>query len=121
MVLQMETDLELKKLDFFSGSENYYRCMGVLITDGVKYVAENGYAWLVIDAISKIKFDKKLRNEDFISIKLEIPKEGEAVVIFKNADGKVIKKEKYKYSNVKREFKMYYDRASNVLMLSGEY
>lgn len=117
----MEMDLELKKLDFFYGSENYYRCMGVLITDGVKYVFKNGYAWFVIDAILKIKFDKKLRKEDFISIKLEIPEEGKAVVIFKNADGKVIEKEEYKYSDAKREFKMYYDRASNVLMLSGEY
>jgi len=37
-------DLELKALNEFIGTQNYYRYMGVLLTDGVKYIMENGYS-----------------------------------------------------------------------------
>ena len=44
-MMEVERDLELKKLDnFFGGTENYYKFhMGTVITDGVKYVCDNGY------------------------------------------------------------------------------
>jgi hypothetical protein len=51
-----DADLELKQLENFHCSEEYHEAwLGVLATDGVKYVMENGYAWFVSDSVSVIK------------------------------------------------------------------
>ncbi|GAG90306.1 unnamed protein product, partial [marine sediment metagenome] len=51
-MMQRTGDRELKDLGQFTGTTQYYRVFGVNVTDGVKYVMDNGYAWLVTDAIA---------------------------------------------------------------------
>ncbi len=49
-------------LDQFTGTENYYRHgSGLLYTDGVKYVAEEGKAYWLIDAIAS--YQRELKSE----------------------------------------------------------
>lgn len=111
-------DLELKKLDMFYGTENYYKFfLNTLITDGVKYVCDNGYSWLVSDAVSVIK-TKKL-NEDFLVIRLKLDGQGGAEMIIDDGNGNVLYRQRYSYTNAKRELKLFY--SSNVVMLSNEW
>ena len=54
-------------LDMFTGTENYWKncfglCFGLIYTDGIKYLAENGGAYWLIDAISSYQNDRKIKN-----------------------------------------------------------
>ena len=69
----MTNNLELPGLEQFCGTEHYYKVwLGVNATDGAKYLMDNGYSWLVTDAISVIKIDPKLKNQDFLVIELKL-------------------------------------------------
>jgi hypothetical protein len=49
---ETQTNNLRKNLDNFIGTERYYRhFLGMLLTDGVHYLCENGVAWL-IDAVA---------------------------------------------------------------------
>ena len=114
----MEENLKLSQLKSFYGTENYYNVMGTKVTDGVKYIMDNGYGWLVIDAIIICRM--KLRNFDFIKIKLKVNKEKEtAEAIYTDGDGKIIFKQKYEWTDAEAEPELYY--VNNLLMLVNEY
>ena len=54
--------MEMLDLVQFTGTEEYYRhFMGIVYTDGVHYLMENGAAW-VIDAIASYQGSPKLRK-----------------------------------------------------------
>ncbi len=115
-------DLELKGLGQFIGTEHYYKVFGVYVTDGVKYIMENGYRWLVTDAIAVIKYQKQvkkyLEKDRFLSIKLHLLEDYKARVTFENND-KIIYTQNYDFTDAKREITLFY--VDNVLMLNSEY
>jgi len=109
-------DLYLRDIDSFIGTEKYYNVMGIYVTDGVKYVMENGYSWFVTDAIAVIR--TKLKDEDFLAIKL-IVKNDQAMMEITDGNDHVFYRQKYKWTDAKRNLTLFY--VDNVLMLSGEY
>jgi hypothetical protein len=124
----METpDLELKALNSYYGTQNYYQYMGVLFTDGVKYIMENGYSWFVTDAIAIIiahqKIRRHLQNDDFLTIKLKLNKDKDgfttADMIFEDGNYNQLYRQHYDFTDAKKELKLFY--TGNVLMLSSEY
>ena len=123
--METETDLELKGLGSFIGTQNYYAVLGANVTDGVKYIMDNGYSWFVTDAIAVIKFrDKfpKLRNQPFLSVKLVLLGDvarWEADLIIEDGNYNQLYKQHYDFTDAKRELTLFY--TDNVLMLSNEY
>lgn len=117
-----ETDLYLKELNKYYGTENYYNVMGVRATDGIMYVMNNGYSWVVTDAIVILKMKPKVRAEEFVVIKLSV-KEGKngkyAEITYDDGNGNILFRQKYQWTDAKRGFTMYY--TGGVLMLQGEY
>jgi hypothetical protein len=111
-----EPDLYLRDLDDYIGSKKYYNVMGIYVTDGVKYIMENGYSWFVTDAIAVIRM--KLKKEDFLSIKL-IVKNDDAMMEISDGNGHVFYRQRYEWSDAKRNLTLFY--VDNVLMLSSEY
>lgn len=63
--------LTLDQLSNFTGTEQWYkhRLSGLLYTDGVKFIAENGGngngAYWLIDAIGSYQHQPKVKNEEF--------------------------------------------------------
>lgn len=115
----MTADLELSQLDYFTGTLEYHRgWLGVVYTNGVKYITENGYSWLVTDAISVI-VSNGWRNADFLSVKLKLLGDDKALMTIEDGNGKVLHRQKYEYTDAKRELTLYY--SYNVLMLASEY
>jgi len=118
-------DLELKALNQFNGTLNYYRYLGILITDGIVYIMQNGYSWLVSDTIITILYDKRIReylkNENFLSIKLKVNKENKtAKVTFEDGNYNVLAYKLYDYTDAKvEELVLFY--VDGVLMLANEY
>jgi len=114
-------DLELKKLDQFYGTLNYYDLglyQGILVTDGIKYVMENGYSWFVTDALAVIAY--KFRNEDFLSIKLKLDKEkAECDHVIEDGNHKELHRQHYGFTDAKRELTLWY--ANGVLYLPSEH
>ena len=110
-------DLELKQINQYYGTENYYNVMGVNATDGIAYIMENGYSWVVTDAVVICKM--KLKNEPFISIKLKLKEDNKAEIVYTDGNDKILYTQKYDYTNVKKELNIFV--TDNVIMLSGEY
>jgi hypothetical protein len=111
-------DLELKELEQFIGSEEYHVVLGLYITDGVKYVMNNGYSWFITDSLVSIKLLPQLREQDFLCIDLKI-KDGAAEVIISDGNGGVLYKQSYETTDGKRDLKLFF--TDGVLMLSREY
>lgn len=110
---------ELKELDMFTGTEQYHNIdfmRRIKGTDGIAYVMEKGYSWVVTDAL--IILNMKLRDQEFVVIELEI-KDKTADIIYSDGNGNQLYKQHYKYTDAKTNFKMYY--TNDVLMLASEY
>jgi len=102
--------------------------MGVLLTDGVKYIMENGYSWFITDAIALIicpppKLKKHLQKDDFLTIELKLKNDKDgyttADMIISDGNYNVLHKQHYDLTDAKRELKLFYVKP--VLMLSSEY
>lgn len=105
-------------LSNFFGSENIYRYMGgVLFTDGVKFIMENGAHWLCSDAMLACKLVPKLAKEDFVCIKAKV-NDGKAIVTYDDGNGKVLHKQEYGVSDLPCEINFYYE--NNTFMLTSE-
>jgi hypothetical protein len=116
----MADDLELEKLDNYTGTEHYYSVLGSKITDGVKYIMDNGYSWLVTDTIAVITSDEKLMKEDFLSIKFELGKKPETGTLsITDGNDTVFYKQNYTFTTAKRNIKMFFQ--NNTLCLMSEY
>lgn len=53
--------LNANDLAQFIGSENFYRWLGIIYTDGVKYVADSAGAYWLIDAIASHQSNRKIK------------------------------------------------------------
>ena len=114
----MKTDLELRQLEQYHGTEQYHNMMGVKITDGVKYIMEQGYGWLVTDFIVVAKLKPELRTQEFLTVTLKL-ENNKAEMIVTDGNEKTLYTQKYVLTDAKRNFTMYYE--GDVLMLAGEY
>ena len=112
-------DLELKELEQYYGSENYYNVMGVKTTDGINYIMRNGYSWFVTDLIVNIKMVKSLFKKEFLSIDLKINADKSATMIITDGNDNILHKQEYAYVDSKKEFKLFF--TNGVLLYSGEY
>jgi len=118
-------DLELRDLPYYHGTFQYHNVMGVNVTDGIIYIMQNGYSWFVTDTLAVIKIPPKklkeyLAKDYFLSITLEL-KNGEADLEITDGNYNVLYRQHYTLTDAKRELKLFYDKRTNVLMLSGEY
>jgi hypothetical protein len=116
----MADDLSLSELSNFIGTEEYHSLKPLFttnVTDGVKYVMDNGYSWFVTDMVAVI--ETKLKGKDvFFSVKLKV-KNKSAVATVEDGNGKIYHRQEYKYTDAKRDLVLYWD--NGVLMVSGEY
>ena len=115
----MEMDLELKELGHYYGTEQYHRLplFRSNITDGIVYIIKNGYSWLVTDSLAVI--EHKIKDEDFISVKLLLNKEGGATMKITDGNEKVLHSQVYSHTDAKMEIQLYW--TNSVLMISNEY
>ena len=115
-MINITDDLELTGLEQFTGTQNYYNVLNVNVTDGVKYVMDNGYSWFVTDAISVIITD--LKEQEFLSIDLVLDGDKGKMVIT-DGNKNILYTQNYDYTDAKRELKLFF--TDNVLMLNREY
>ena len=78
----------------FTGSEHWYRhamVRDILYTDGVKYVAETGGAYWLLDEIALAqRFDKLIAAEEFQLWKLKVNPDHSATLICEDGDCRTV-------------------------------
>ena len=114
-------DISLKDLDSFHGTFYWYNVNGVNVTDGVKYVMDNGYDWVVKNAATAVRKNINVKGEEFLTIELKLLGNGKADVVYSDGNGNVLLEEDYEVTNAVKEFKLCYVRADNVMCLPMEY
>jgi len=122
-----EVDKDLKDLDSYTGTQSYYWMHKRRVTDGIRYLMENGYHWFVSDALINCIHHDKLKNQHFVTIKLKRTdiresKGGvwcQAEVEFSDGDGKILLVQKYPICDARRDLTLFY--IDDVLLLAGEY
>ena len=115
-----EDDLSLSNLSDFRGSEGYFNLMGFNATDGIGYIMKNGYSWFVTDFIAVAKFNEKIKNEEFVCIKLVIDKDTKkCFMLVTDGNENELYKQDYDYTNAQKDLTLYL--TDGVLLLSQEY
>lgn len=109
----------LSDINYFNGSENYYKhWLGILFTDGVKYVADEANAHWLIDAIAS--YQSKLKNEEFQTWTLQQDTKHSWTLTATDGNERILAKQKIEYSDFPLN-KIVFFLSDKVLMLTTEY
>ena len=114
----LERDLELKELPYFCGTEKYYGVWGVRLTEGIKYIMDNGYSWFVTDMI--VVLITKAKENEFMTVKLNV-KNNKATAKITDGNEKVLHSQEYGYTDAKITEELVLFFRNGVLMLAREY
>ena len=118
----MEHTLDANTLAQFTGTEHYYRhnlLRSIRYTDGVKYVAETGGAYWLIDIIASVQLDPKVRNEEFQVWKLTV-NDNRGFVTCEDGNGHEVYRQMITWTDFPLpEIKFYL--TNNVILLPSEY
>lgn len=119
-------------LNQFSGTETYWKhWMGIVYTDGVQFLSQNGAGWLV-DLVASHQLNPKLRTgdlNDFQLWELTVNDDNTAVATCRgDSDTPVVVEQKIEFSDFPlKNIKLYLERGSidgtnsvKILMLPSE-
>lgn len=113
-------DLSLKALGQFIGSQQYYDVFGFNVTDGVKYVMDNGYSWLVTDALAVIRYRPEWwKSGGFLTVELKLSEDSEADMIITDGNGNTLYSQHYSFTDAQRNLKLWFRHG--VLYLPSEH
>ena len=114
----------LEELRNFTGSERYYRYgRKAVLTDGVKYLAERGCCYWLIDVFVSFIHEVDYKMDSFLSLKAHV-KKNSALVIIDDGDGKLIAHQEIEFTDLPLDFLTLYacwEGEFWVLMLPNEY
>ena len=116
----MKQNLELKGLEQFYGTQKYTKCAPFkhILTDGIMFIGESGYSWLVTDVLSILEHHPKVSSEVFVSIKFVL-NGSSANVKYTDGNKKTLFEQHYNYTDAKKDLTLF--ATDGVLMLSSEY
>jgi len=109
----------LSDIKYFTGSENFYKhWLGIIFTDGVKYVAEEAGAYWLIDAIAS--YYKETKQHEFQAWTLKKKANGEWNLRATDGNDNVIANQEIEFSDFPiDEIQLFL--CDNTLMLTSEY
>ena len=116
-------DLTHSNLAHFSGSERLYVnpfFKAANYTEGVKFVSDNGAAWLVTDMLAVLLHHGTVKMEEFVSITIKKDSKGGAIVIYDDGNGTILYSQSYPVTDFPLDEVMFFF-TNQVLMLASEY
>ena len=115
-------EMGLKELEQFGGTINYYRHpLGIIFTDGVKYLAEKAGAYWLIDAIASWQIEEKVRTYPFQLWELKVNENQTATLTMREDTGEPeIVRQEIPFTDFPLEYQKLY-LVDKVLMLPSEY
>lgn len=124
----MNTETEtitLTNLNRFQGSEeSFYNRMfpNINYTQGVQWIGANGASWLQIAILSHLAYNKKVKNEEFVTASLLVKDDETAVLTFDDGNDNVLATQEFEYADFPIHnvtIKFFY--TNGILMLASEY
>lgn len=115
----------LPDLAQFYGTEGYFfnpLFRSINYTDGVKYVSDNGAAWLVTDILAHLKHNPKCKGQDFISATITTKDHTAKLVLTNGNDGdeNILDTQEYDHTDLEvPEIVFFYE--NGVLLLASEH
>ena len=118
------------ELSCFCGTEEYHRWSGIfrrhVLTDGVKYLADQAGAYWLMDLIASYQCESRMRRNTFQCWTLKVDlKTQKAVVACDNGNGKILAEQKIEYTDFPLEEITLYliDDAGQyaIILLPNEY
>ncbi len=111
-------------LSQFTGTEHWYRHAlnrNVLFTDGAKYVAEEGGAYWLLDAIAIAqRYEKRVAAEDFQVWKLTVRSDQTATLTCEDGNGNVVHTQQLEFTDFPAdEVTLWFE--NNVIYLPSEH
>ena len=91
-------DVKKENLMQFIGTEQYWNVMGFRVTDGVKFLMDNGASWLITDIIS-YQYDKKIGSRSFQVWKLKVKDNKGVLEMREDSDLPVVVRQEYGYTD----------------------
>ncbi|MGA2296355.1 MAG: DUF6876 family protein [FCB group bacterium] len=80
----------INDLNQFHGTEHYYRYLGIILTDGVKFLCESAKCWWYADIIASMQFENKVKKEPFQVFKLNVNPDQTARVTIEDGNDNII-------------------------------
>jgi hypothetical protein len=114
-------NLTRNNLSHFYGSDQiYYNPLfrRYKYTEGVKFISDNGAAWLITDILAFVGGNKKLSMEEFIVATLKV-KDGKAILTFDDGNDNILFTHKYESTDFPLDNISFY-LEWNTLMLPSE-
>ncbi len=111
-----------KELAFFTGSEEFYKAYPkVLITDGVKFLADRAECYWIIDLIFSYQSIKKVKDEAFQVYDLKVNlEEQSAIMICTDGNKNTLYEQRIPFTTFPLEsIKLYF--TNEVILLPSEY
>lgn len=110
----------LENLSNFTGTKNYYRNKNYLFeyTDGIKYLAENGGAYWLLDAIAS--WQKELDSSRIQFWRLKVNSDKSAVLTCERDSDDIVCEQKIPFTDFPLSEVMLY-LCDGVLLLPSEY
>ena len=109
----------LEDIQHFTGTDNYYKhWLGILFTDGVKYVAEEAGAYWLIDAVAS--YYSSLKKEEFQVWTLVKNENNSWTLSATDGNDKILVTQEIEFSDFPRNHIQFY-LSGNVLLLPSEY
>ena len=122
---QSPTPLTESDLAQFSGTGNYYQHqLGIRYTDGVKYLADRGEAYWLLDAIASWQSDPRVSEDRMLQQiqfwKLTVNDDGSALLVCERDSDDVAVTQEIPFTDFPlKKIKLYYQQG--VLLLPSEY
>lgn len=118
------TKLTQSDLNQFTGTETWHRHginRAVLFTDGAKYVADEGGAYWLLDAIAIAqRFEKAVAGEAFQVWKLAVNPDRTATLTCDDGNNNILYTQRIEYTDFPlNEIRFYF--TDNVILLPSEY
>ena len=82
----------------FIGTEHYWSVMGHNVTDGIKFLMENGASWLVTDIIGW-QCDSKVKGKSFQIWRLEVKDNKGVLTMREDSNMPVVIRKEYSYTD----------------------
>lgn len=107
-------------LQMFIGTENYYKCMTMVYTDGVKHLCDSRQCyWLLTDIALTTSFILTLKSEPFLTCEFTKTENG-AMLTYTDGNNNILHTHPYEYTDFSDDGVCLYF-IEGVLLLPSEY
>ena len=118
----MKTAKEIKEnLNQFTGTEKYYgHPLGILLTDGIKYLADSAESCWLVDIVASYQVHEKVKLEEFQVYKLKVAKDKSAILNIEDGNYNIIASQEIEWTTFPLdEIELWF--ANNVCYLPSEH